>query len=441
MENALKVIKVEDDCDNSLFNDGEGVVFSLHALDCKVETDSKGWSSPFAVCNGALSTTEAKVFKEENCESSLSSLPIKCESEETTLKAIRRTEDYLEESGGDGPLKSEAEPLCTEQTSLSAAVKAEPFKDEDGSAMAPVLSSETNPDLVSRYQLRRLSVRLVDCCTRRGQEGTNDKKNKDGVKPETVLRGGPETESISSVIPKSTTVPEIMMPVLTKKHCRSLCGERFNAWTSLRAHHLIHTGERSYACQHCSKSFSRAGDLKQHQRVHTGERPYVCQYCSKRFSWAVDLKRHQRVHTGERPYACQHCSKSFSRAGDLKRHQRVHTGERPYACQHCSKRFSRAGNLQVHKRIHTEERPYACHQCGKRFSQAGDLKRHQLVHTGERPYACQHCSKRFSRAGHLQVHQRIHTGERPYACQHCSKSFSRAGHFRRHQLIHTGDEP
>ncbi|XP_063070482.1 zinc finger protein 239-like [Engraulis encrasicolus] len=257
----------------------------------------------------------------------------------------------------------------------------------------------------------------------------------------TVLRGGPETESISSVIPKSTAVPEIMMPVLTKKHCRSLCGERFNAWTSLRAHQLIHTGERSYACQHCGKRFPRSGDLKQHQRVHTGERPYACQHCSKRFSQAGHLQVHQRIHTEERPYACHQCGKSFSRSGDLKQHQRIHTGERPYACQHCSKRFSQAGHLQVHQRIHTEERPYACHQCGKRFSQAGHLQVHQRIHTGERPYACQHCKKCFTEAGHLKRHNRIHTGERPYICQHCSKSFSQARDLKRHQRIHTGDEP
>ncbi|XP_063062562.1 uncharacterized protein LOC134455437 isoform X6 [Engraulis encrasicolus] len=184
MEDTLRTIKVEEDCDNCLLSDNGGIVFSSGALVCKIETDSIGWSSSFASSNGTVSTTEAKVFKEENCESLLFPMPIKCDIEETTVKA----EDYLEESGDDGALKIDgADRPCTEQTSSSAGIKAELQQGRDGSAVAPVLSSEMNyphPDIVSRYQLKRLSVRLVDCCTRRGQEGTNGKKNEDGEKPE-----------------------------------------------------------------------------------------------------------------------------------------------------------------------------------------------------------------------------------------------------------------
>ncbi|XP_063048708.1 uncharacterized protein LOC134442486 isoform X3 [Engraulis encrasicolus] len=198
MEDALSIIKMEEDCDNCLLSEDGVVVFSSGALDCKVETDSTGWSSSYASSNGTLSTTEAKVFKEENCESLLFPMPIKCDIEETTAKA----EDYLEESG-DGALKiGGADPLCTEQTSSSAGIKAELQQGQDGSAVAPVLSSEMNhphPDLVSRYQLKKISVRLVDCCTRLRQEGTNGKKNKDGEKPEPVGGADPLcTEQTSS---------------------------------------------------------------------------------------------------------------------------------------------------------------------------------------------------------------------------------------------------
>ncbi|XP_063048709.1 zinc finger protein ZFP2-like [Engraulis encrasicolus] len=408
MVDALRIIKVEEDCDNCLLSEDGVVVFSSGALDCKVETDSTGWSSSYASSNGTLSTTEAKVFKEENCESLLFPMPIKCDIEETTLKS----EDYLEESG-DGALKiGGADPLCTEQTSSSAGIKAEQQQVRDGSAMAPVLSSEMNhphPDLVSRYQLKRLSVRLVDCCTRLRQEGTNGMKNKD-EEPEPVLCGGPETEPTTSVIPQSTAVPVITTHALTEKHCRSLCGEHFNARTSLTAHQLIHSGERPHVCQQCGKRLSSAAKLKVHNRIHTGERPYACQHCDKRFSRAEDLKRHQLIHTGEKSYVCHQCSKRFTRAEHLRQHQHVHTGERPYACHQCNKCFSQAGNLKVHQRIHTGEKPYVCHQCNKCFSQAGNLKVHQRIHTGERPYVCQHCGQSFSDIFRLKVHNRIHTG-------------------------------
>ncbi|XP_063066670.1 zinc finger protein 850-like [Engraulis encrasicolus] len=39
--------------------------------------------------------------------------------------------------------------------------------------------NDSRPDLVSQFQLKRLSVRLVDCLSTLGQEGTTDKKKKD----------------------------------------------------------------------------------------------------------------------------------------------------------------------------------------------------------------------------------------------------------------------
>ncbi|XP_063061138.1 zinc finger protein 287-like isoform X2 [Engraulis encrasicolus] len=103
--------------------------------------------------------------------------------------------------------------------------------EQDGeSDVAPALRSEvigSSPDLVSLFQLKRLSVRLVDCRTLPGQEEACSKNKKDGGKPET---------------------------------------------------------ENPYHCGQCGKSFSRAGSLKVHQRIHTGEEPYHCQTFEKRSS-------------------------------------------------------------------------------------------------------------------------------------------------------------
>lgn len=57
--------------------------------------------------------------------------------------------------------------------------------------------------------------------------------------------------------------------------------------------------------------------------------------------------------SGERCYACSHCSKHLIRMQDLHRHIAIHTGERRQACSHCRERFIRKRELQNHIKTHT----------------------------------------------------------------------------------------
>ncbi|XP_063061934.1 zinc finger protein ZFP2-like [Engraulis encrasicolus] len=397
-------------------------------------TDSTRFSAPtFTISDEACQTIEIHVLKEQTCELQIQSdsLSVGYVVKEGTLEAIVKTEDFGENY--DGAPTSGADCLTQKTFSSSSTdIKAEPLQEEDGvSNMNSVLVSsdmiECPPDLVSRFQLKRLSVLLVDCFTPQGQQGPKN-TNKDGEKIQTGYLGRHQ-----------------LTHTREKRYRCQRCNTSFSCPNRLKTHQVIHKRERPYKCQLCWKSFSQARLFKRHQRLHTGERPYKCGHCGKSFSQAGNLKRHQRNHTGEKPYRCQLCNKSFSRADNLAEHQHLHTGERPYKCGQCGKSFSQAGNLKCHQRNHTGEKPYHCQQCGKSFLNVGPLRRHQRkYHMGrDGQYQCsaQLCGKHFKRARDLTKHQVIHTaGEKAYLCHQCGLGFAQEKGLQQHRLIHTGEK-
>jgi uncharacterized Zn-finger protein len=82
---------------------------------------------------------------------------------------------------------------------------------------------------------------------------------------------------------------------------------------------------RLYNCDICHQSVVGASEFEGHCR--SAHRRTPCVYCGKTFSQKGNMERHQRQHTGERPFACPHCSCSYTRKETLKVHiNQAHPG-------------------------------------------------------------------------------------------------------------------
>ncbi|KAH8038376.1 hypothetical protein HPB51_001490 [Rhipicephalus microplus] len=211
-----------------------------------------------------------------------------------------------------------------------------------------------------------------------------------------------------------------------------VCGKKFSASSNLKAHAVVHTGERRFQCAECGKAFATSSHLKTHTVVHSGRRPYQCEICLREFSVSSNLRSHMFIHTGERRHECQVCRKQFTSSSHVKTHMLTHSGERPHKCDLCAKSFAVVSNLKAHRKIHLGQKDHACDVCGKLFYTSSDMKSHRTMHTGERPYQCDVCHERFGKRSNMRAHMLTHTGERPFQCGRCPKRFAKASTLRTH---------
>ena len=145
-------------------------------------------------------------------------------------------------------------------------------------------------------------------------------------------------------------------------------------------------------------------------RIHTGEKPYECDICHARFTQSNSLKAHRLIHTGDKPvFQCELCPTTCGRKTDLRLHvQKLHTSERALHCKMCGKSFPDRYTLKVHKKTHEGEKCFKCDLCPFSTHQMSRLKQHhQRSHvTGfpKRTYKCTQCPKVVTEKRYLRLH-------------------------------------
>ncbi|CAI8036827.1 Transcription factor Sp3 [Geodia barretti] len=114
--------------------------------------------------------------------------------------------------------------------------------------------------------------------------------------------------------------------------------------------------KKQHVCHYpnCSKVYRKTTTLRAHILVHTGERPYICHWldCGKGFTVNNQLRRHLKIHTGEKTFVCVECGKRFNRSDVIQRHFRTHMGEKTFVCVECGKGFMRSDHLNKHTKTH-----------------------------------------------------------------------------------------
>ncbi|CAI8036822.1 Transcription factor Sp5 [Geodia barretti] len=191
--------------------------------------------------------------------------------------------------------------------------------------------------------------------------------------------------------------------------------------------------KKQHVCHYpnCSKVYRKTTTLRAHILVHTGERPYICHWldCGKGFTVNNQLRRHLKIHTGEKTFVCVECGKGFMRSDHLNKHTKTH--------QMCA---SGANSKATNPDGSPRKKQHVCHypNCSKVYGRSSHLRAHYRCHTGERPYICiwLGCWKRFNRSDVIQRHFRTHMGEKTFVCVECGKGFMRSDHLNKHTKTH-----
>ena len=204
----------------------------------------------------------------------------------------------------------------------------------------------------------------------------------------------------------------------------------------------IHTGEKPYECDICHARFTQSNSLKAHRLIHTGDKPvFQCELCPTTCGRKTDLRLHvQKLHTSERALHCKMCGKSFPDRYTLKVHKKTHEGEKCFKCDLCPYSSISQRHLESHMLIHTDQKPFQCDACDQSFRQKQLLKRHQnLYHNPNYVPPTPKVIFQFFFKRKCIWNSTVYLQEKTHECPECSRTFRHKGNLIRHMALHDPD--
>lgn len=138
------------------------------------------------------------------------------------------------------------------------------------------------------------------------------------------------------------------------KHECDECGEKYLQKCHLDLHiNKVHKKMKQYICLDCGKTFYRDEELKAHALIHTGEKPLTCVDCSRIFRQRQTRDEHNlRMHIKIKSFICLGCDKikTFYTLKELKLHSGNIHPEVLFPCIFCSKSFIEHYTQIIHQK-------------------------------------------------------------------------------------------
>ena len=129
----------------------------------------------------------------------------------------------------------------------------------------------------------------------------------------------------------------------------NICGATTKFKDSMDAHQRRHYDERPFKCTECSHTSISASDMARHKMIHK-ERAFQCGVCQKKFVYKRQLNRHIVIHTGEKNFACLHCTFKCNVSANLNKHMlNIHNIKK-----HNEIKIKRVNDISITTEPHTE---------------------------------------------------------------------------------------